>query len=53
MKRYGFPENIRIEVFAMKENAPVFLETQPEYENGTACNLHHIKIMTEIALPFV
>ncbi|MGN0157847.1 MAG: beta-galactosidase [Brotaphodocola sp.] len=52
MKRYDFPEIIQIEVYALKENDEIFLETVPEFENGTACRIDCIAMETEIALPF-
>lgn len=47
LKRFEFPEKLRIEIFALKENTPVFLEQWPIMQHGVACELSYIKADVE------
>lgn len=51
LKRYDFPDKVWIEIYALRETDPVFLETVPEYEDGVVCKINGVKAETEIALP--
>lgn len=44
---FAYPEKIRIVLHALHENAPIFLETLPEFENGKACKLEKVEIVEE------
>jgi hypothetical protein len=47
LKRFYFPSELRLEVSPLAENALVFLEKLPEFDNGTACKVTEIKVETE------
>ena len=47
MKRFGFPEKIKIEVTALRETDPVFLETRPTFYNGIACEIKEVNMEPE------
>lgn len=47
MKRFGFPEKIKIEVTALRETDPVFLETRPTFYNGIACEIKEVNMEYE------
>lgn len=50
MKRFGFPKKVEIEITALYENAPIFLETKPEFMQGTACRLERAEVGIELAV---
>lgn len=47
LKRFYFPSELRLEITPLAENAPVFLETWPEFDDGIACKVKEIKVETE------
>lgn len=49
MKRYGFPKKVMVEIFGLKEDAEIFLETKPEFQNGVACGIDQVNVEIEIA----
>ncbi len=40
---FDFPKELSITVHPLKEGAPVFLETQPEFQNGVACRIREVQ----------
>lgn len=52
LRRFNFPTKLRLEIFALEENAPIFLETWPAMTNGKACEVSHIdvKVQHEVCL---
>lgn len=49
MKRFGFPEKIRIVLEALKKDAPVFLEKWPEFdEDLKACKIRSVSSLNEV-----
>lgn len=47
LKRFGYPEKLELEVSAMKQGAPVYLEKQPNFIDGVACKLNEATIHTQ------
>lgn len=47
MKRYGFPKKVTVEIFGLKEDAEIFLETKPEFQNGVACGIEQVNVEIE------
>ena len=41
---FDFPDRLEAEIVALCEDTPVFLETWPEMENGTACRLENVSV---------
>jgi len=49
LKRFSFPENLRLELYPLEENTPLFLEEWPEMENGKACKVAGMRAEPEYA----
>lgn len=47
MKRFSYPDNLRLEIYPLEEDTSVFLEEWPVMENGKACNVTVIRTETE------
>lgn len=47
VKRFGFPKTLKLEIMPLEENAAIFLEEWPAMEEGYACELISVEIMTE------
>ena len=39
LKRFSFAKELILEIYPLKEDAPVYLETWPNMKNGVACEL--------------
>ncbi len=44
---FDFPDRVKIVVYALQENAPVFLEEWPAMEDGAACSLDSVEIVEQ------
>lgn len=53
LKRFGFPPRLTIEIWALHDSDPVFLEKSPVFKNGIACEIKEIKTATEIHIPLI
>lgn len=47
LRRFHFPKSLRLEITALEENAPRFLEKWPRMTNGRACELCNAVLETE------
>lgn len=47
LKRYGFPKKLQVEITALYEQAPRFLETWPEFRAGVACEIYKVEAKAE------
>jgi hypothetical protein len=47
LKRFGFPQKLRIEIFALYQNTAVYLEQWPIMCNGVACDLLNVNANVE------
>lgn len=47
LRRFAFPKKLRLEITALQEGAPRFLETWPEMTDGSACVLNKAELQTE------
>ena len=47
LRRFSFPEKLRLEITALEENAPRFLEAWPEMTEGQACELCRVQMQAE------
>ena len=45
---FGFPKLLEVEILALHPDTPVFLETWPEMENGSACRLEQVSVKEEV-----
>jgi hypothetical protein len=48
LRYFNFPRRLTVQVEALQENAPVFLEQWPEMTDGKACALNKITVRDEI-----
>ncbi len=46
-KRFGFPKTLKVEIMPLEENAEIFLEQWPAMDDGYACELMSVEVMTE------
>ncbi len=42
LKRFAFSKELILEIYPLRENAPVYLETWPDMKGGVACELVHV-----------
>ena len=47
LKRFAYPNELLIKVFAYHDDIPLYLEEYPEVENHTACSLKTIRIIPQ------
>lgn len=47
LKQFRLPDSLLLEVYPMKENAPIYLEQWPLMKNGIACELSNVTAQTE------
>ncbi|TAH69662.1 MAG: beta-galactosidase [Anaerolineaceae bacterium] len=47
LRRFGFPEKLKLEIYPLKENAEVFLEDWPTMKDGVACRLNEFVAVEE------
>lgn len=53
LKRFEFPPRLTIEISALHDSDPVFLEKRPVFKNGIACGIKEIRTATEIHIPLI
>ncbi|HJA91535.1 MAG TPA: beta-galactosidase [Candidatus Eisenbergiella merdipullorum] len=41
---FDFPKKLEVEIFALHQDTPVFLENWPEMEDGAACRLENVSV---------
>lgn len=51
LKKFAYPEKLRLEVYPLAENQKVFLETWPSMEKGRACRLRDAAAEVEYCTP--
>ena len=42
LRRFDFPNKLTVEIYPLKEDAKVFLETWPTFKNGIACEINEV-----------
>jgi len=42
LRTFDFPSKLKIEIYPLKEDAKVFLETWPSFKNGVACEINDV-----------
>lgn len=42
LRRFDFPSKLTVEIYPLKEDAKVFLETWPNFKNGIACEINNV-----------
>lgn len=47
LKRFGFPDSLKLVIYPLKEDAEVYLEKWPDMEDGIACNLTEVLAVHE------
>lgn len=52
LRRFKFPQKLRLEITALQEGAPRFLETWPQMTDGRACVLESAQLQTEYQTAF-
>lgn len=53
LKRFGFPKQVEIEVFPLKETDDIFLETKPAFCGGIAWEIKNINTECEFATDII
>lgn len=52
LKRFGGAAEFTLRVFALAENAPVYMENKPAFRHGFACALTNVRLTAEYAVAF-
>ncbi|MBO5279480.1 MAG: beta-galactosidase [Lachnospiraceae bacterium] len=52
LRRFRFPSKLRLEITALQEGAPRFLEAWPQMKDGRACVLDRAELQTEYQTSF-
>ena len=52
LKRFPNSTKFNLRLFALAENAQIYIENKPKFHNGFACELKEAKIITEYEVRF-
>ena len=47
LARFGFPKSFEVEIYPLYENDDIYLEVEPQFENGVACKIESIEVLCE------